>query len=57
MNISLHKCARTTPAIRAEIAASSEPASVLAERYNLSLCAGLRARARAGHASRTPRGE
>jgi len=38
MNISLHKCARTTPAIRAEIAASSEPASVLAERYNLSLC-------------------
>jgi len=35
MNISLHKCARTTPAIRAEIAASSAPASVLKQALNL----------------------
>ena len=30
MLIALHKNARTTPAVRAEIAASNEPASVLA---------------------------
>ena len=35
MLISLHKNARTTPAIRAELAASDEPASVLAARYNI----------------------
>jgi len=32
MNILLHKCARSTPAIRVEIAASSETAGVLAHR-------------------------
>jgi transposase InsO family protein len=37
MMIALHKNARTTPAIRAEIARSDEPASVLAERFNLTL--------------------
>ena len=38
MNIKLHKNARTTPAIRAEIAASDRPASVLAERYGVTIC-------------------
>ena len=37
MMIALHKNARTTPAIRAEIASSAEPASVLAKRFNLTL--------------------
>ena len=36
MSIALHKNARTTPAIRAEIAASTEPASVVATRYGIS---------------------
>ncbi|CAM5532898.1 IS481 family transposase ISAisp3 [Stutzerimonas stutzeri] len=36
MLIALHKNARTTPAVRAEIAASSEPASVLAQRFGIS---------------------
>lgn len=36
MIIALHKNARTTPAIRAEIAASSEPVAVLAVRYGVS---------------------
>jgi transposase InsO family protein len=35
MLIALHKQARTTPAVRAEIAASLEAVSVLAERYNV----------------------
>lgn len=35
MSIALHKQARTTPAVRAEIAASLEPVSVLARRYNV----------------------
>ena len=35
MLIALHKNARTTPAVRAEIAASDEPASVLAQRYGI----------------------
>ena len=35
MLIGLHKNARTTPAVRAEIAASSETASVLAQRYGI----------------------
>ncbi len=38
MNIKLHKRARTTPAVREEIAASKEPASVLALRYGVSIC-------------------
>jgi hypothetical protein len=36
MMIALHKNARTTPAIRAEIAASSETAATLALRYGVS---------------------
>ena len=32
----LHKCARTTPRVRAEIAASSEPIEALAKRYGVS---------------------
>lgn len=35
MMIALHKNARTTPAVRAEIAASSEPACVLAQRFSI----------------------
>ncbi|TSE31182.1 Integrase core domain protein [Tepidimonas charontis] len=35
MQISLHKMARTTPAVRAEIAASKEPVAKLARRYNV----------------------
>ncbi|MCW5235879.1 IS481 family transposase [Verminephrobacter eiseniae] len=35
MLIALHKNARTTPAVRAEIAASSQSASVLAQRYGI----------------------
>lgn len=35
MQIVLHKNARTTPAVRAEIAASNESAHVLATRYGI----------------------
>ena len=35
MLMALHKNARTTPAVRAEIAASSETASVLAQRFGI----------------------
>jgi transposase InsO family protein len=35
MLIALHKQARTTPAVRAEIAASSDPVAVLAQRYSI----------------------
>jgi len=35
MLIALHKEARTTPAVRAEIAASLDPVSALAQRYNV----------------------
>lgn len=35
MLIALHKEARTTPAVRAEIAASADPVSALARRYNV----------------------
>ena len=37
MMLSLHKNATTTPAIRAKIAASDEPAAVLAARYGVTL--------------------
>jgi hypothetical protein len=37
MMLSLHKNATTTPAIRARIAASDEPAAVLAGRYGVTL--------------------
>ncbi len=37
MMLSLHKNATTTPAIRAKIAASDEPAAVLAGRYGVTL--------------------
>lgn len=36
MLIALHKNARTTPAVRADLAASAEAASVLAQRYGIS---------------------
>jgi transposase InsO family protein len=36
MQLKLHKRARTTPAVRAEIAASTESVAVLARRYNVS---------------------
>ena len=36
MMIALHKNARTTPAIRAEIAASSDTAATFAKRYGVS---------------------
>src|SRR6218665_2077821 len=35
MSMALHKNARTTPAVRAEIAASNETASVLAQRFGI----------------------
>ena len=35
MLIALHKNARTTPAVRAEIAASNEIASVLVQRFGI----------------------
>src|SRR6218665_1616583 len=35
MSMARHKNARTTPAVRAEIAASSQTASVLAQRYGI----------------------
>ena len=35
MLIALHKNARNTPVMRAEIAASNEPASVLAQRFGI----------------------
>jgi hypothetical protein len=35
MLIALHKKARTTPAVRAEIAARDETASVLAQRFGI----------------------
>ena len=35
MMIALHKLARTTPAVRAEIAASRESVAALARRYNV----------------------
>ena len=37
MMVALHKLARTTPAVRAEIAVSTESASALAERYGISV--------------------
>ena len=37
MMVSLHKHATTTPAIRAKIAASEQPAAVLAARYRVTL--------------------
>ena len=36
MHINLHKNARTTPAIRRELQAATEPTKVLARRYHLS---------------------
>ena len=35
MQVSLHKNARTTPAVRAEIAAGNETAAILAKRYGI----------------------
>jgi len=41
MLIALHKNARTTPAVRAEIASSHETASVLAQRFGITDADGL----------------
>jgi transposase-like protein len=38
MELRLHKNARTTPAVQAEIAASTESVSALARRYGLGRC-------------------
>lgn len=35
MHLALHKRARTTPAVRADIAASHEPARALAQRHGI----------------------
>lgn len=40
MMVALHKMGRTTPAVRAEIAASAEPVAVLARRYGGLFVAG-----------------
>jgi transposase-like protein len=47
MMLSLHKNATTTPAIRAKIAASEEPAAILAARYGVTLDTIYRWRGRA----------
>jgi hypothetical protein len=39
MELHLHKNARTTPAVRADIAASTEGVSILARRYGVGLIA------------------
>ena len=54
MLIALHKQAHTTPAVRAEIAASDEPVSVLAQRCGVPR---LRVRIVQGHTARTKRVE
>jgi transposase InsO family protein len=46
MLIALHKRARTTPSVRAEIAASSDSAAVLAERFNIGLATVYKWRSR-----------
>ncbi len=53
MMLSLHKNATTTPAIRAKIAASDEPASVLAGRYGVTLDTIYRWRERASFEDRS----
>ena len=56
MMIALHKNARTTPATRAEIAASSVPVSVLAKQYGVSESTARKWKNRRyfGDASHTP---
>ena len=44
--IALHKRARTTPAVRAKIAASRKPVAVLAQHYNVSEATIRKRRAR-----------
>ena len=46
MMVALHKLARTTPAVRAEIAVSTESASALAERYGISVATVYKWRSR-----------
>jgi hypothetical protein len=55
MMIALHKQARTTPAVRAEIAASLEPVSVLARRHNITEATVRKWRARSEFQDRPPR--
>ena len=59
MLMSLHKRARTTPAIRQEIAASNDPVSVLAQRYNVTIATIYKWRSRdsfqdLSHTAHTP---
>ena len=56
MRIALHKNARTTPAVRAELAASHEPVAVLAKRYGITEATVRKWRGRASFedASHTP---
>ena len=56
MLIALHKRARTTPAVRAKIAASREPVAVLARRYNVSEATIRKWRARDDFVSGRPVG-
>jgi hypothetical protein len=53
MKVSLHKNATTTPAIRAKIAGSAEPAAVLAARYGVTLSTIYRWRGRTSFADRS----
>ena len=46
MPATIHKQARTTPVIRAELQASGEPSTVLARRYNLTVATVRKWRAR-----------
>ena len=46
MMIALHKQARTTPAVRAELAASAESVAVLARRFNITQATVYKRRSR-----------
>jgi hypothetical protein len=48
MLIALHKNARTTPAVRAQMAPSDEPVSVLAPRYGVSPATDYKWKSRPG---------
>ena len=54
MLIALHKQARTTPAVRAEIAASSEPVSKLARRYHVTAATIRKWQSRTDFQDRSP---
>jgi transposase-like protein len=54
MKLHLHKNARTTPAVRAEIAASGEGISALARRYNIGRCTARKWKNRTDTLDRSP---